>query len=140
VLNQLYCEIPPTLNQQIDSARDHWSISANSKRKWTGKVCAEARLQGLQHFPSKVWLAFHWQVKSRGSDPDNISAAAKHIMDGLVDAGVLTKDSLMVIQSPVVHEFSKGDGMVLVTISDRPIFEIKSLIEEEKLTASLAPL
>ena len=135
MLNQLYCAIPPTLNQQINSARTHWTKSASAKRKWTGEICKLAKLQGLQQFPDKVWLAFDWQIKNRASDPDNINAAAKYIMDGLVDAGVLIKDSLMVIQSPVVHEYSKGDGMVLVTISDRPIFEIKSLIEEEKLTA-----
>jgi hypothetical protein len=79
--------------------------------------------------PGKVWIDFEWFVHNHGSDPDNIAASAKYIMDGFVKGGVLTKDSLMVIQSPVVNRFrraaSKPEEIVIVTISDHPIWRLE---------------
>ena len=120
------CPIPPTLNVQIRTARSHWSKSAEAKRLHTNDVAIRAA--GIGKIKGNVWLDFFWLVPSRNADPDNISAAKKYIMDGLVAADVIQGDSLMTIQSPVVDRFSKGRNQVVVTISDRPIYEIK-LIE-----------
>ena len=122
------CPLPPTLNEQIRLARAHWSKSAACKQDWTDKVMYLAKIQKTPRFPGKVWIAFLWEVKSFARDSDNIAAAAKFIMDGLVNAGILTKDSLMVVQSPVVHNYARGKtDKVMMTISDRPIFEVKEI-------------
>lgn len=109
--------LPPTLNEQINSARTHWTKSASVKKKWT-KLIVD-RCTDAPQFSGKLWIAFDWRVKNLGRDPDNIMASAKYIMDGLKNAGVITEDSLRVIQSPQIHNFtkSKEDG-VTVRLSD----------------------
>lgn len=114
--------MPPKLNDQINLARSHWSESSKVKTQWTNDIAVYS--YGAPHFPGVVWLDFEWRVKRFTSDPDNVSAAAKYIMDGLVDMGIIVGDSLKVVQSPVVHRFSKGADEVVVTISDRPIYEL----------------
>lgn len=122
------CPLPPTLNEQIRLARSHWSKSAACKQDWTDKIKYLAKIQKTPHFPDKVWIAFLWEVKSFARDSDNVAAAAKFIMDGLVNAEVLTKDSLMIVQSPVIHSYRRGKkDQVLLTIRDRPIFELKEM-------------
>ena len=99
--------------------------SAEAKKQWTFLCMALSK--SVDDFPDKVWLSFNWKIKSRSADPDNIAAAAKYVMDGLVDAGKLKKDSLMIIQTPVIHHYGKGDGSLELTISDRPIYELVEL-------------
>ena len=130
MIQQFTAPIPPTLNEQINLNRSHWSKGAQSKKQHTQTIALIARSYVLKPFPGKVWIDFHWQVKSFACDADNVAGAAKFIMDGLVNAGVLTKDSLMVIQSPVIHRYSRGKNEVIVTMSDRPIWELRAVDEE----------
>jgi hypothetical protein len=123
------CPIPPMLNEQIRSARGHWATSSKAKAKWTGDLALLARSARLPVFPGIVWLDFCWHVDRRDKDPDNIQAAAKYVMDGLVESGVLTKDSLMVIQSPVIHRFEKGANELVLAIADHPIYRLEPCIE-----------
>jgi Holliday junction resolvase RusA-like endonuclease len=112
--------MPPTLNEQIDLARSHWSKSAAAKRRHDAKVAQVAK--GLIRYQSgPLYIMFHWQVKTRRSDADNTVAAAKYIMDGLVKAKVIPGDSLMTIPGPWVSTFGKGENVVTVTIGDSPI-------------------
>lgn len=120
--------IPPMLNSQIRSARAHWRKSSKAKIYWTNTI--SYLVHGLTQFPSTVWLDFEWRVKHRGMDPDNVAASAKYIMDGLEKAGVIKKDSLMIIQSPVIHRYGKGENEVILTISDRPIYQLIPIEEE----------
>ncbi len=128
----LYCPLPPTLNEQIDLARNHWSASASAKKEWTN--LAAILSASLPKFPGKVWLSFNWKIKNFGSDPDNIEASAKYIMDGLTPetkkkpgSGVIQKDSLMIIQTPVLHHFERGENSLELLISSTPIYELKLL-------------
>ena len=121
------CPIPPMLNEQINLARSHWASSSKVKAQWTGDIALLA--VGLPVFPSAVWLDFCWQVKRLTSDPDNVQAAAKYVLDGLVKAGTLADDSLKIVQSPVIHRFQRGDGELFLTISDRPIYKLEPAIE-----------
>ncbi|HEY9748548.1 MAG TPA: hypothetical protein V6C63_07710 [Allocoleopsis sp.] len=116
------CPLPPTLNEIVREARGHWSKGAKQKKFWTKQAAIAAH--GLPKFPDKVWLSFDWLLKSRRNDPDNVAAASKFLLDALTDIGVLTKDSLMVIQSPIVHHYAKGNDEVIVTVSDRPIYTL----------------
>ena len=130
MIQQFIAPIPPTLNQQINLNRTHWAKGASSKKQHTQTIALIARSYALKPFPGNVWLDFHWQVKSFACDPDNVAGASKFIMDGLVNAGILTKDSLMVIQSPVIHRYSRGKNEVIVTMSDRPIWELRAIDED----------
>jgi len=130
------CPLPPTLNEIVREARGHWSKGAKQKKYWTHQ--AALACFGLPKFPGEVWLSFEWLVKSRANDPDNLSASAKFICDGMTYAGVITKDSLMVIQSPVIHHYGKGNDEVIVTVSDRPIYTL-ILAEEETLQPRVRP-
>jgi hypothetical protein len=119
-------DMPPTLNVQIREARTHWSKSAKTKELWTNRICKWAK--GGAVFKGEVWIDFEWRVFSRANDADNVSAAAKFVMDGLVAAGVIKGDSLMTIQSPVVHAYGKsprGEESVRVRISDRPLWRME---------------
>jgi Holliday junction resolvase RusA-like endonuclease len=135
MIQQFTAPIPPTLNEQINLNRTHWAKGAKSKQINTDIIAGIALANRLKPFPGKVWIDFHWQVKSYANDPDNVAAASKFIMDGLTKAGILTKDSLMIIQSPVVNRYSKGDNTVTVTIADHPIWEMTIASEELRAIA-----
>lgn len=108
--------LPPTLNDQIKSARSGWRVSARIKKNWTNKITLACR--NSPRFEGKVWLEFRWQVRSFARDADNIAASSKFILDGLVQAKVLKEDNLMIIQSPVIHWYERGKvDKVILTIS-----------------------
>ncbi len=133
---QLTFPLPPTLNEQIRLARAHWSRSAQAKKIWTNKLSVMA--YGTPGFPGKVWMGFEWQVKSYGNDQDNVAAASKYICDALVDAGVILRDNLNIIQSPVVHWYNRGKvDRVVVTISDTPDFLVNSVLAQYKNIAAV---
>jgi len=115
--------LPPTLNDQISSARSHWAKSAATKREWTETIALLSR--DLPKFPSKVWIELFYSVKTFARDPDNISASRKFLMDGLVQAGVIKNDNLTIVQSPIIEWFEKGKvDQVTIVISSRAIVEI----------------
>lgn len=111
--------LPPTLNEQIDIARGNRYKSAEIKKRWTNAIATEC--YNLPSFPGKVWLSFEWQVRTLARDPDNIAAAAKYLLDGMVAARVICNDNLTIIQSPVIHHYVKGADRVVVTISDKTL-------------------
>ena len=129
------CPLPPTLNDQIDDARASKYKSAQVKEEWSNTV--ETIAYTLPEFEGKIWLDFLWQVKNFRRDPDNICASAKYVMDGLKSAGKIQQDSLMVIQSPITNRYerTKGDDTLKLMISDRPIYEMTMLFEQEDLVA-----
>ncbi|MGL5922140.1 hypothetical protein [Chroococcidiopsis sp.] len=110
--------LPPTLNEQIDYARGNRYKSAEIKKRWTNAIATECGVAKLPFFPGLVWLSFEWQVKTHARDPDNIAASSKYLLDGMVAAGVIAKDNLTIIQSPIIHHYVKGSDRVIVTISD----------------------
>ncbi|MCY7321000.1 MAG: hypothetical protein LH660_04175, partial [Phormidesmis sp. CAN_BIN36] len=114
------------------------TASASTKKKWTAKIAKLAR--SMPRFPAEVWIDFLWLPKSRANDPDNLSASVKFIADGLVLAGVITKDSLMIIQSPIVHRYEKGCDTVVVTISDSPIWRMEKADQLEQQEPHAIPL
>jgi hypothetical protein len=112
--------LPPCLNEQIDLARTHWSKSASIKKLWTNKIAQLCKSNGK--IQGKFYIVFYWQVKF-SRDSDNVNAAAKFIFDGLVKAGIIESDSLMYVQSPVLHFYEKaGKEQVIIKISETPIF------------------
>ncbi|NES65960.1 MAG: hypothetical protein F6K24_12190 [Okeania sp. SIO2D1] len=111
--------LPPTLNKIISSARRSPYVSSKEKRKWTQDIAAMSSvLEPYDKYP--LWFKFHWKVHNQRRDPDNIAAAAKFIMDGLVKAEIIPDDSLQCIGSPVLHYYGKAikdDDKCELTIS-----------------------
>ena len=124
MLQTIVYPLPPTLNKIISSARSNIYKSSSEKRKWTQDI---AILSHCLHpyGKSKVWLKFEWQVHNQNRDPDNIAAAAKFIMDGLVAAEIIADDSLLFIGSPILHYYSKAekwqDSCILTLNTSPPI-------------------
>lgn len=106
--------------------------AARQKKEWDKSVKSAVEPLGVK-FECPVWLAFNWQTKTRANDPDNLAASAKYIMDGLVEAGVIQNDNLTVIQSPIVHHYTRGANKVVLLISNVPIFEIKPQLDVKGL-------
>ena len=119
-------DLPPTLNDQIRHARGHWAKSAKIKKQHTAMVSYAASL--LKPIEAEAYyLYFIWKIKNFGRDPDNITAAAKFILDGLQDAGIIGSDNLRHLPGPYVHQFYRGKDTVEVWLSDQPIVQCKLL-------------
>lgn len=97
--------LPPTLNEQINIARNNRYGSAKEKEKWTNDIATLAQEQNQPVFPGKVWMQFIYYLKNSRRDPDNVSASRKYILDGLVQAGIIVNDNLQIIQSPIIESF-----------------------------------
>ncbi|MBW4677876.1 MAG: hypothetical protein KME52_28940 [Desmonostoc geniculatum HA4340-LM1] len=126
---ELTMPLPPSMNEIINQARSSWQASAGLKKYWTNLIGEFVRecefcLDGA------VWIEFHWYLKNFGRDSDNVAAAAKFIMDGLVTGQAIRNDNLTVIQSPVVHYYhrSSGDDGVLLRLSQSPDFLLDNFI------------
>ena len=99
---------PPTLNVMISKARANKYTAAKDKELWTLKLAKLAKAS-LTPYPagSKIWIIPEFQYSTTASDPDNMVACLKYILDGLVLAGILPNDSIKVIRPPLVCDFLK---------------------------------
>jgi len=123
--------LPPTLNEIIKEARTHYQKSASQKRENTNNVALIAH--GRHQFPGEVWVRFDWYLVNFQRDPDNVSAAAKFILDGLTQAGVIQNDSLKIIQSPYIHTFTKASKAE----KDKVVVAIADAVDKRKLGENL---
>jgi len=84
----------PGLNEMIDQAKGcggRGARYARIKDQWT-QTCALHALAAELKPMARVQLEFHWIERTRQRNPDNIAAAHKYILDGLVTAKVLAND------------------------------------------------
>jgi Holliday junction resolvase RusA-like endonuclease len=101
------------------SGRGKGNAYSRQKALWTAVVARHARSRRIGHLASPVSVYCVWHEATRRRDPDNVQAAVKFILDGLVEAGVLAGDRWTDIQS-VSHALvvSSTPG-VAVTIETR---------------------
>lgn len=114
--------LPPTLNEITDVARRNRYRSAQMKKEWTDYVARKCSKTMTRMRGKKVYLECIWFVKNFARDPDNVKAASKFIMDGLVNARKLEDDKLSIIQSPILHWFEKvsnHDSLVFIFYTER---------------------
>ncbi|RUT03980.1 hypothetical protein DSM106972_048940 [Dulcicalothrix desertica PCC 7102] len=132
----LTMELPPTLNEIIDAARESWQKSAAMKKQWTNKITAFVAECEIK-FLGQVWLEFHWYLTNFGRDADNVAAASKFIMDGVANAKTIRNDNLTVIQSPVLHYYhrSSQDNGVIMRISESPDFLLENIIDANRYSS-----
>lgn len=109
--------IPTDLNKYIHQMNRNRFAGAAIKREETERVywkCKELRIKPLK---SPVKISFHWTVKNRKKDKDNITFAKKYILDGLVMAEILKNDGWNDIDS-FTDTFALGKESVLITIEE----------------------
>lgn len=89
----------PGMNEMIASAKQangKWNGYAAMKKQWNANVAVFARRDKLRP-TGRVRVVFEWVEQSKRRDPDNVSAAKKLVLDGLVACGVLAGDGPTVI-------------------------------------------
>jgi hypothetical protein len=133
-------DLPPTLNEIIGSARQNRFASAVLKKKWTKLIADASREQGVIRVKGEVYLEYVWRVKNRRRDQDNITAAQKYILDGLVLAQIIEEDNLKIVLTPVIHHVvvTDHDGFsVIIRNREALLFRLTTdllLIPEIDLT------
>lgn len=81
------------LNTYMDAERTNRFIAAKIKKYETARVAGECREQRLKPMTKVNLLVCTWYAKDQRKDTDNIEFSKKFIMDGIVDARVLPRDS-----------------------------------------------
>ena len=91
-----------------DGRKVRLSKGASQKKQYTNLVdkMVSGKVSPLPEETPLVWH-FHWICKNRKHDPDNISAGAKFIFDGLQKAGIITGDGWKQV-SAILHTFEVG--------------------------------
>ena len=88
----------PNLNDIIGAARNSRFGSASMKKKWT-RIFEKASRKQLGPIKYPVHLECVWIEGDRRRDLDNVSAAIKFVLDGMVEAGILVDDSQKWVKS-----------------------------------------
>ena len=83
----------PGLNEYVDAERRNRYAGAKLKRAETERAAMAARTYRMPRFEGPVEVSFVWYERNRRRDIDNVCAAKKFVLDGLVLAGVLPNDS-----------------------------------------------
>lgn len=97
--------LPPTLNE---IRRLHFQQVAREKKEWKHIVGWLVKEQKIKPVSGPVIVTYEFYFKdSRKHDPDNYSASAKFLQDGLVESGILSDDSF----GPVVELRLKQGGI-----------------------------
>ena len=79
----------PALNEIISASKAHYQAYNQLKKQATERVAWKAK--GLPKM-EKIFLDITYYCKNKRKDPDNIAAAKKFILDGLVKSGVISND------------------------------------------------
>lgn len=109
---------PTDLNTYIRAERTNKFMAASIKKRETEAVFWLCKKQGLKQAKKRVSIDFYWYIKNERKDPDNIAFAKKYILDGMVDAGVLVKDSLKYIEGFKDHFITDHMDQVIVDIEE----------------------
>ena len=97
----------PGFNEIIAAAksgRGKGNAYARMKKQWGETVWAFAKSARMKPVDGQASVLFVWFERDRRRDIDNVSAAAKFVLDGLVKAGVLANDNQASVFS-IEHHF-----------------------------------
>ena len=110
----------PDLNTVISITKRHWHRYASLKKAASNKICLQTLAERLKPIRDPVDVLFTWEQRDRRKDPDNVSHAAKYVLDGLVKAKLLEDDGARQIHS-ITHRFSYGHPIEGVVVELRPV-------------------
>ena len=82
----------PGLNDIIDAARTHWAVSANQKKDSDNIVMWSIKKHNIKPYDKKIDIHIYFICQDRRRDKDNIMAAQKFILDGMVAGGIIPND------------------------------------------------
>lgn len=94
--------LPKTYNS---IGRQHWSVKAKEARLWIGLV--RVSLKDIPSIPFKKAKLTLTRFSTSRPDPDGLASSFKHVIDGLVRAGVIENDKFENIGSPE-YKWEKG--------------------------------
>ena len=106
----------PDLNTYINAERSNRYVAAKIKKEATEFVVWQVK--SLPKITAPANYHFHWIVKNKRKDPDNVSYACKFIFDGLQSSGVLINDSMAWVKS-IHHTFEVGEPRVELWIEEK---------------------
>jgi crossover junction endodeoxyribonuclease RusA len=97
--------------------RIHRMAQAKLTKTWREASATAAR--GVQPFTTQVRIVAHIH-KPRGGryDPGNLYPTAKAILDGIVDAGILTDDDHLHVIGPDMRHGGKGEPRIIIEIEE----------------------
>jgi Holliday junction resolvase RusA-like endonuclease len=110
----------PCLNDIIDAAKGaggKGSHYARMKRTWTEAFVWAANAAKIPPL-KRIHLDFIWEEPNKQRNPDNIAAAKKFILDGLVKAGVLKNDGWSQVAGWTDQFHVKPPGGVTILITE----------------------
>lgn len=79
------------LNTYTEANRRNRYLGAKMKRS-NQNLCTWQIIEQAKYAYDRCFIVFHWYVKNRRKDPDNIVFAKKFILDALVESCVLEND------------------------------------------------
>ncbi len=78
----------PTLNEFIAANNKHRLVANKMKRTAENGLVMELMMMEAKPITSQVHLHYHWVMKDKRKDKDNIAFAQKFVQDALVKFGV----------------------------------------------------
>lgn len=95
---------PLSLNDRMK-----WQQSHGLKKQWRAEAKTQAREAGIPRLEGFTAVLHYRPRDNRHRDTDNLIAALKPLVDGLVDAGVAAGDDTRYyrLSEPVIHPASK---------------------------------
>ena len=116
----------PTLNETIKTARGNRYAAAAQKKKYTTLVAEEIIVQTDRPRFVAASLDITWIETKKKRDPDNVFAAVKFILDGMVMASVIEdddRDHVASITNRIVVSDFRG-VVVMVSSVPKPLYTI----------------
>ena len=83
----------PSLNEYIRAINKHHMVGNIMKQTETDRAAWSAKAAKMPKFTRQVKIHFFWFEENRKRDLDNVAAAKKFIIDGLVRAQVIANDT-----------------------------------------------
>jgi len=112
------CQLP-SMNEIINACKGHWGSYRSIKSEYEGAVAAAARSNKVPEFES-IELEIIYFREDKRTDPDNISAGKKVLLDGLVAAGVIQNDGWKQVKKfKETWKIDKGNPRTEVIIRGR---------------------
>ena len=106
----------PTLNEYSNAERRHRHKAAAMKKKAENGLVRELMIMEAKPITSQVHLHYHWVMKDKRKDKDNIAFAQKFVQDALVKFGVLRNDGWAEVDG-FTHHFSVNKEMPCLILS-----------------------
>lgn len=82
----------PGLNEYVDACRKNRHVGARMKREQQRRVTDAITEYGIKPMDAPVDVYILWCEPNKRRDKDNVRFAIKFILDGLVEAGIISDD------------------------------------------------